>query len=344
MSMTTFDSEKEDQMTADVVRYGILSTAKIGLNKHIPSSRNSANSQVIAISSRTANKAREVALENGIQCWYPTYDELIGDPDIDAVINTLPISMHCEWTIKSAEAGKHILCEKPLSVTVEEARRMIDAANANNVLLVEAFTHRWNPHLRAARKLISEGAIGYITGLDSALSSFTEPSGNIRFSKSLAGGSLRDRGSYAVYAVRFAMSAEPIRATGISYDSGEWGIDTTFTGLLEFPCGAVARVGSSLEQPKRCELIVLGSEGQMQIPDMFDDSGPLIVTKGDKRQVLQSSAPDRFTVQLDEFSECILTGKSPEFPAKDGMRNMAAIVALQESATSGTIVDVEQIL
>ena len=108
MLMTTFDSEKEDQMTADVVRYGILSTAKIGLNKHIPSSRNSANSQVVAISSRTASKAREVALEHGIQRWYPTYDELIGDPDIDAVINTLPISMHCEWTIKSAEAGNAV--------------------------------------------------------------------------------------------------------------------------------------------------------------------------------------------------------------------------------------------
>ena len=331
-------------MAAVVVRYGIISTAQIALNRHIPAARDSANSEVVAISSRGAEKAQQAAKEHGIPRWYAAYDELLEDPEIDAVINPLPNSMHCEWTIKAAEAGKHILCEKPLSVTVDEARRMIDSANANGVVLVEAFTHRWNPHLREARRLIAEGAIGYVTGLDSALTfPVAEPEGNVRFSKELAGGSLMDAGCYAVYACRFAMSAEPVRAAGMAYDNGGWGVDTTFTGLLEFPNGAVARVGGSMEQPPRCELIVLGSEGRIEIPNMFDDGGPIIVTKGDDEQVEATPAPNRFTVQLDEFSECVLTGKAPEFPAEDGMRNMAALVALLTAAREGVVVDVEQV-
>jgi predicted dehydrogenase len=152
-----------------------------------------------------------------------------------------------------------------------------------------------------------------------------------------------DAGCYAVYAVRFAMSAEPVRAAAMAYDNGGWGVDTTFTGLLEFPGGAVARVGSSMEQPRRCELIVLGSEGRIEIPNLFDDGGPIIVTKGDDEQVKETPAPDRFTVQLDEFSECVLTGKAPEFPAEDGLRNMAALVALLAAAREGATVDVEQV-
>ena len=114
------------------VRYGIISTAQIALNRHVPAARTSANSEITAISSRSDARARRAAEEHGIPKWYVTYDELLSDPDLDAVVNPLPNSMHAEWTIKAAEAGKHILCEKPLSVDVAEGRRMVDAANANN--------------------------------------------------------------------------------------------------------------------------------------------------------------------------------------------------------------------
>jgi len=331
-------------MERDIVRYGLISTAQIALTKHLPAARGSKNSEIVSISSRGESKARAAADQHGIPSWYGSYEELLADPDLDAVINPLPNSMHCEWTIKAAEAGKHVLCEKPLSVTVDEARRMIDSAKSNDVVLVEAFTHRWNPHMRTARRLIAEGAIGYVTGMDSSLTvSVTEPEGPTRYSKELAGGTLMDGGCYAVYACRFALGAEPIRAAGMAYDSGGYGVETTFTGLLEFPGGAIARVSSSFEQTRRIELTVFGSEGRISIPNMFDDSGPIIVTQGDERRVEATPAPDRFRVQLEEFSDCVLTGKAPEFPAEDGMRNMAAIVALLSAARARRVVEVEQV-
>jgi predicted dehydrogenase len=330
-------------MPDDVVRYGVISTAQIALNRHIPAAQKSASSEVVAISSRSESKARSAAEQHGIATWYGTYDELLADASLDAIINPLPISMHCEWTIKAAEAGKHILCEKPLAVTTGEARRMIDAANANNVVLVEAFTHRWNPHLRTARRLIGEGAIGRLTSLHSALTfSIPEPKRNIRFSPELAGGSLLDAGCYAVYACRFVLDEEPARASGFTYDSGGYGVDTTFNGMLEFPSGAVAHVGSGMEEPVRCELIAIGSDGRIEVPDMFDDSGPVIIKTADDQRVEAVPAPDRFRVQLEEFSNCVLTGKPPEFPAEDGLANTAALVALLSAARNGTVVDVEQ--
>ena len=330
-------------MPGTVVRYGILSTAKIALNSHIPAARESPNSEIVAISSRQEATARQAAEEHGIPRWYGSYDLLLKDADIDAVINPLPNSMHCEWTIKAAEAGKHILCEKPLAVTTDEARRMISAAQANDVVLVEAFTHRWNPHLRMARASIGTGAIGHVTSLHSALTFTTaQPRGDIRFDPGLGGGSLLDAGCYAVYACRFVLGEEPVLAAGFASDTGGFGIDTTFTGLLEFPSGAVAHIGSSMEQPGRCELIAIGSKGRIEIPNMFDDGGPIVIKLGRDERVEATPSPNRFRVQLDEFSECVLTGKAPEFPAEDGLRNTAALVALLTAAREGTVVEVER--
>ena len=332
-------------MAADTVRYGLLSTAQIGLNAHLPASYGSKNSEIVSISSRNSARAEAAAKKHGIERWYGSYVEQFADPEVDAIVNSLPNGMHCEWTIRAAEAGKHILCEKPLAVSAEECQRMIDAANANNVVLVEAFTHRWNPHMRMARKLIAEGAIGNIQTIDAALCfNIAEPEGNVRFSAELAGGSMWDAGCYAVYATRFVMSADPVRVRGASYDSGNWGIDTTFSGIMEFANGAIGHVTSNMEQPFRCRISIDGSAGRIEIPGMFDDSGPIIISKGDGRtnrdeQVIANPAPNRFTVQFDEFSECVLTGKEPEFPAEDGLRNTAVIEGLYESAASGRAVE-----
>ena len=332
-------------MPQDVVRYGLLSTAQIGLNAHLPASYDSKNSEITSVSSRTAARAEEVAKERNIPRWFGSYEEQLADPDTDAIINSLPNGMHAEWTIKAAEAGKHILCEKPLAVSAEECQRMIDAANANNVVLVEAFTHRWNPHMRMARKLVAEGAIGDIQTIDSALCfNIAEPDGNVRFSQELAGGALWDAGCYAVYATRFVMSAEPVQVRGMSHDSGNWGIDTTFSGSMKFANGAIGNITTNMEQPFRCFITIDGSKGRIEIPGMFDDSGPIIIKRGDGRngentEIISTPAPYRFVVQFDEFSECVLTGKKPEFPAEDGLRNTAVVEALYRAADSGSPVD-----
>ena len=327
-------------MPKNIVRYGLMSTAQIGLNAHLPASRESKNSEIVSVSSRDLLKAEGTAKKHSIERWYGSYEEQLEDPNMDAVINSLPNSMHCEWTIKAAEAGKHILCEKPLAVTAEECRLMIDAAKSNNVLLVEGFTHRWNPHLRKARELISNGELGKISTIDASLcQNVKEYKGRIAFSKELAGGSMWWMGCYAVYAARFVMSEEPIRVHGVSYDSGSWGVDTTFSGTMEFASGTIANVSSSYEQPYRCQISIDGSEGRIEIPGMFDDSGPIIIKKGDGRNsrdetIISTPAPYRFVVQFDEFSECVLTGKEPEFPAEDGLINTAIIEAMYKSAES----------
>ena len=334
-------------MKKKVVRYGLISTSQIGMKAHLPASLESKNSEIVSISSRTASKAKAAADEHGINRWYGSYEDQLADPEIDAVIIPLPISLHCEWTVKAAEAGKHILCEKPLAASAKDCQRMIDAAHRNNVVLVEAFTHRWNPHLRKARALIADGTIGKVVTIDAVGCSHRTSKADlesIRYSAELEHGALCEVGSYAVYATRFVLSAEPIRVRGVGYDSGDWGIDTTFCGIMEFAGGAIANITSSLEHSSfRFQISIDGLEGRIEIPSMFEDSGPLIIkgVDGQNEQTIATPAPNRFTVQLDEFSECVLTGKTPEFPAEDGLRNTAVLEALHESADSGQAINLD---
>ena len=151
-----------------------------------------------------------------------------------------------------------------------------------------------------------------------------------------------DAGCYAVCACRFVLDEDPVRAAAFTHDSGAYGVETTFNGMLEFPRGSVAHIGSSMEQPLRCELVAIGSEGRIEVPDMFYESGTIFVKTGDDERVEAVPAPDRFRVQLDEFSDCVSTGKSPEFPAEDGLANTAALVALSAAAKGGAVVDVER--
>ena len=334
-------SEQMTEVGRNVVRYGLLSTSQIGINAHLPASRESKNSQIVSISSRAASKAEAAANEHGIDRWFGAYEEQLADPGMDAVINALPISMHCEWTVKAAEAGKHILCEKPLATTAKDCQRMIDAARSNNVVLVEGFTHRWNPHLRKARELVADGAIGEVVTVHAVACSHrtsAEDLASVRYSAELQHGALREVGAYAVYAARFVLGAEPIRVHGVGFDSGGWGVDTTFCALMEFGNGELANVTSSMEHSSfRFQISIDGREGRIEIPSMFDDSGPVIIKgiEGRDEQTITTPAPNRFTAQLDEFSECVLSGKAPEFPAEDGLRNCAVLEALHESASSG---------
>ncbi|MDA0676706.1 MAG: Gfo/Idh/MocA family oxidoreductase [Chloroflexi bacterium] len=328
---------------ADKVRYGLISTARIGFTAHVPGAKTSPNSEIVAVSSRNLATAQEAAKKHGIPLAFGSYQEMIDSDEIDAVINTLPNSMHHEWTIKAAKAGKHVLCEKPLSATMAEAREMAVVAKENNVVLVEAFTPRWNKQLTTARRLIAEGAIGDVTSLEAGLSFTTANPADIRLSKELAGGSMMDAGCYAVYAVRYAMSAEPVQA--MAFDRKANGqVDTTFNGFLKFPNGGVGHVWSSLEGPRQRVFKATGTKGIINIPDAFSETSPVIVTKEDgSEQVMEMTSTNRFQVQLDEFSECVLTGKQPQFPPADALRNMASVLALYESVDSKKAVAVEQI-
>jgi len=321
----------------NIIKYGLLSTAQIGLNAHLPASIESENSEIISISSRGIEKAKIAAEKYDIKKFFGSYQEQINDPEVDAIINSLPNSMHCDWTIKCAEAGKHILCEKPLATTTDECRKMIDAANANNVILVEAFTHRWNHHLKTAKKIIKNGDLGSVVTTDSSLCFTTNPENNIRFNPSLSGGALWDAGCYAVYATRFVLSEEPIYAKGESFDINNYGVDTTFKGIMEFESGVLSSITTSMNQPFRCYMNIDLTNGRIEIPNMFDDSGPIIIKKGVsddniKEKILKVESKYRFVEQFNEFSNCIINGVNPTYPPEDGLRNTAAIQALYKSS------------
>ena len=328
----------------DTVRYGLISTARIGFSAHVPAAKASTNSEIVAVSSRDLETAEAAARQHGIPLAFGSYQEMIESDEIDAVINTLPNSMHHEWTIKAAEAGKHILCEKPLSATMAEAREMKAAAEANNVVLVEAFTPRWTRQSRTVRKLIADGEIGDVTYLESSLAFRMGNPDDIRLSKPLAGGSLMDVGCYAVYAVRYAMGVEPVSAMAFDRKRSGVEVDTTLSGLLQFPNGAVGHIWCSFDGPRRIVFDAVGTEGTISVNGAFRETAPVTITRGDEEpQVMPMTSGNRFEVQIDEFSECVLNGKQPEFPPDDALRNMAAILALYESVDSGRAVEVEQI-
>ena len=230
------------------VKYGVISTARIGLNAHIPAIQESVNGEVVAISSRDPEKAKAEAERLGIPKHHGSYDELIADPDIDAVVNPLPNTMHHEWTIRAANAGKHVMCEKPIAMTVQEAHEMHDAADANGVQLAEAFTHRLTAQMRYVRGCVANGVIGEVTEVNGWFGSYLQDvDTNIRVNPDLGGGSLWDRGSYPLSAIRFILDAEPEdRLYAVRRDSLGRDIDSTIVGLLRFPG---QRGGNGVEQP-----------------------------------------------------------------------------------------------
>ncbi len=331
---------------AQTVRYGVISTARIGLNAHIPAIQESKNGEVVAISSRDPEKAKAEAERLGIPRHYGSYDELIADPEVDAVVNPLPNTMHHEWTIKAANAGKHVMCEKPIAMTVQEAREMHDAAEANGVQLAEAFTHRLTGQMRYVREIVANGLIGEVTEVNGRFGSYLQDvDTNIRANPELGGGSLWDRGSYPLSAIRFILDAEPVSVFAVRRDSLERDIDSTIVGILRFPDNVVGTVSSSLEQTMTNRVYVVGSRGNITLTHMFEEDAPVIVeVEGEEAKEVQFDGPYRFVVLYERFSDTILNGTPQEFGRDDSIANTAAITAMLKSAVTGMPVDVSSMM
>ena len=327
------------------VKYGVISTARIAVNKHIPAIQDSINGEVVAISSRDLALAKSEAARLGIPKYYGSYNELISDPDVDAVVNPLPNTMHHEWTIRAANAGKHVMCEKPIAMTVQEAREMHDAAEENGVQLAESFTHRLTEQMRYVRASVANGLIGYVTEAHGRLSSFLhEVDTNIRANPELGGGSLWDRGSYPVSALRFVLGAEPEVAYAMRRDYLGRDIDSTLVGILQFPDNVAGTVSSSIEQTMTNRLYVVGSRGTLTVTHMFEEDAPVITEVDGKTEEIQFSGPNRFVVLYEQFSDTILNGTPQEFGRDDSVANTAAIKALLKSAATGSPVEISSLL
>jgi xylose dehydrogenase (NAD/NADP) len=326
-------------MSAETTRWGILGTGMIA--KVLADAIGHAdNAELVAVGSRKLDIAQAFAADRGVPTAHGSYDELLADPNVDVVYVSLPNTLHCEWTIKAAEAGKHVLCEKPLAISVDECERMLAAAEANDVRLMEGFMYRCHPQTMRLREIVDEGRIGELRIVHSTFSfSVSDPS-NIRLSKPLHGGGLMDVGCYCVNLVRFIAGAEPIAVFGAAAYGDESGVDESFAGTLVFDSGAFGQFDVGVKSAGRSGAGIVGSTGRIAVPAPWKPREAATVTvhdaSGAEEVTIQGGDP--YVLEVEHFSRCVTEGERPILSRADSIGNMAAICALHESARTGEVV------
>jgi predicted dehydrogenase len=329
------------------LRWGVLSTANIGLKKVIPGMQLGQYSSVVAIASRDLARARQAATTLGIPTAYGSYEELIADPAIDAIYNPLPNQLHVPWTIKAAEAGKHVLCEKPLSLTAAEAETLLAVRARTGVKIGEAFMVNCHPQWLRLRELLDEGSIGELRSIAGFFSYFSLDTVNFRSRVECGGGGLMDIGCYLIHASRYAFKQEPTRAVGLIDRDPQMHIDRLTSAILDFPNGhAIFTCSTQLVPYQRMHF--LGTRGRIEIeipfnapPDrptrLFIDRDGDIFGGGIETEIFPVC--DQYTQQGDAFSKAVLEDTEVPVPVEDSIRNMAVIDAIFNSASAGQWVD-----
>jgi len=325
------------------IRWGVLGTANIALKKVIPAMQASKWCEMVAIASRGAARARDAAEELGLPKHYASYEELLADHDIDAVYNPLPNHLHVPWSIRAAEAGKHVLCEKPIALNAAEARELIAARDRTGVKIGEAFMVRTHPQWLRTRELVRQGGIGDVRAVVGAFSYFNRDPKNVRNVAEWGGGGLMDIGCYPIVTSRFVFGAEPLRVFGLIERDPEMKIDRLASALLEFPGGhAVFTCSTQVVHFQRMEII--GTRGRIELeipfnapPDrttriLVDTTGDLL---GTGIRVEEFPICDQYGIQGDLFSRAILDRGEVPTPLEESVANMAVIDAIFRSAASG---------
>ena len=321
-------------MGLNELRWGILSTADIGRTKVIPAIQRARRCRVVAIASREPGRARQVAEELAIPAAYGTYEELLGDPNVDAVYIPLPNHLHLEWTIKAIAAGKHVLCEKPLALNAADAARMVDAAEAAGLTLMEAFMYRLHPSWMAVRDLIAAGRIGRLMAIQSWFSYYNDDPANIRNIRAAGGGALYDVGCYNVNLSRLLFGGEPSRVQASVVRDPTSGVDILTSAVLEFDGGhATFTCSTRTETDQRVH--VYGTQGRIALGIPFnippDRPTQVFVTAGGDPPVaphtetLTFAIADPYTVEAEVFAAMVLDGVAPPFPARDAVANLRVL-------------------
>ena len=324
------------------IRWGVLSTAAIGLRKVIPGMQLGQFSTVDAIASRDLAKAQKAAADCGIARAYGSYEELLEDPEIDAIYNPLPNQLHVPWTIKAAEAGKHVLCEKPLSVTVAEAESLLAVRARTGVKIGEAFMIRSYPQWLRLRELLNDGRIGELRSVVGFFSYFNVDPANIRNRMDSGGGALMDIGCYLIHASRYAFGGQPTRVVASIDRDPRMGIDRLTSAILEFPAGqAIFTCSTQLIPYQRVHFLGTRGRIELEIPFNAPPDRPtrlFIDSTGDlfgQPEVETFPTCDQYTLQGDAFSKAILDDTEVPVPLEDAIGNMAVIEAIFSSARSG---------
>jgi len=318
------------------VRWGILSTADIN-RKVIPGMHASEKAELIAVASREQSRADEYARHWEIERAYSSYPALLEDADVEAVYLSLPNTLHCEWSIRAVEAGKHVLCEKPMSRYVADVEAAFDAAQRNGRILTEAFMYRHNPQTARLRQLVDEGAIGDLRVVRSCFSYALYDADNIRLRTDVDGGSLMDVGCYCVSGSRL-LGGEPERVYGEQF-VGPSGTDWVFTGTMRFPGDVLAQFDCGTALTDRDELEALGSDGSLFLDDPWHCVEPVIELRRDAGVELVELEPeDSYRLEVENLSDAIRGAADPLLGREDAVGQARAIEALFRSATTGTSV------
>lgn len=319
------------------VRWGIIGTARIA-EKLIRGIQVSQNGELLAIASRTEEKARAFAKQHDIPRAYGSYEALLSDPEIEAVYNPLPNSLHGEWTIKAIEAGKPTLCEKPMACNAAEAQQMIDAARSHNVLLMEAFMYRFHPQMIRLKEILDQGAIGELRVIRTAFTFGLYDLNNVRLKKELCGGAVMDVGCYCVNFSRYVAGSEPTEVFAVAHIGPKSGVDEMMAGTLIFSNGVVAQFDCSFRSAGRAFCEVVGSEGKIDVPSPWVPGsvpGRLIVTRRGTSETIEAGVADPYQLEVEHFGACILEGTPLFLPPEEGLKNMRVIDALYRSARDG---------
>ncbi len=316
------------------VRFGVLSTAKIGVKYVLPAMQQGSLCEIAGIASRDAARAAHAAAELGIPNHYGSYEELLADPGIDAVYNPLPNHLHVPWTIKALEAGKHVLCEKPVALNAEEAGSLVTASRKYpDLKVMEAFMYRFQPRWQRTRELVREGAIGDLKIIHSFFSYYNDDPENIRNKPGMGGGGLMDIGCYSVNCARFLFEREPVRATGSLELEPGFQVDRLASGLLEFD-GGTSVFSCTMRSPGYQYVKIFGTGGYIMMdwpfnPD-FDSPSKLTLTRGETSEEMSFEPCNHFTIQGDRFAEAILENHPVPTPLEDSVANMKVLDALRQ--------------
>jgi predicted dehydrogenase len=323
---------------AERVRWGVLGAAKIAVERVIPAMQRGEWAEVSAVASRDPGRARRVADALGIPRAYGSYEELLADPEIEAVYNPLPNHLHVPWSIRAAEAGKHVLCEKPVGLDAGEARRLLEARDRTGVKIQEAFMVRTHPQWLAARELVRSGRIGELRSFACTFSYFNRDAANIRNQATMGGGALMDIGCYPVTLSRFVYGAEPRRVLGHVERDPEWGVDRLTTAVLDFAAGhATFTCATQLAPYQRVQLFGTRGRVEVEVPVNAPPDRPTRILVADDAGVETREFPvcDQFTIQGDLFSRAVRERGEQPIPLEDALRNMAVIDAIFRSAETG---------
>jgi len=324
------------------IRWGVLGYAHIAREAVIPAIVRSSNSVFTAIASRETTKLAACCQKFGRIKTHGSYEGLLGDPEVDAVYVPLPNALHREWTIKAAEHGKHVLCEKPIGLNAVECREMMAASTKYGVTLMEAFMYRYTDCTRKVIKVLRSGDLGEIRFISSTFRFLLANPASIKYQLGLGGGSLYDVGCYPVNFTGMVVDElARIQAveTGRQVAPGpmpesvavqcvrESGVDVIFSALLKYPSGLMASIASGFNGQKQIESQIVGSKGVLNVPDTFQgDAGALTLTvDGKVEKTIPVESSDRYRLEIEDFADAVLQKRAPYFSLSETLRNMELI-------------------